>query len=1598
MKTFTISDIKYIEDGGGSFLRLGTQKQVEIKITVDGVVKGTVIWSRDSKTDPPPLNLDAPASAIIKFQLYRKDMLNHDVYLGSAEKTIEELCTQALPITAKLYKSTRTGDLQERPRSISFNIHVMTPHEPSNASLPNKPVPEPKDDMGVIDSNLSSADTALADAKAAYSALEMAPWGSALKNVEKFNNLVQGIAELHPYAKVAWGVLSGTHKLMTDQMNRDENIKQLVGILDEIFAFLTESSELKRILATGSVKITDSQIKILTALTWQTTECAHFICAYAKTISYWTRTLKNIVSEADDKIQGFYQQFSKMKSDLQAHAILQTEVTVFQIKFSMEENFSLLNTKLDSTDMLYAPGSGYKPEKQCLPGTRLGIIDEINTWIHDPGNSQQVFWLKGLAGTGKSSIAHSVGRQLDEQKRLGSFFCFDASKKPPNSPQHLFPTVSLDLAGFDKHWDSALANIIKNNKSLRTTDSVYRQFHEFILEPANSLNVVGPIVIVIDALDECGDASSRKVLLEVLVAGVASLPENFRFIITSRPQKDIIEAFQEQPHIYCKDMDTIDGDTTQNDISTYIQIQLSHLVPELDKVWPDKTWCSQLVRRAEELFQWASTACLFINDPLENPVSQLRLLFRNVTNQGLKDLYQQVLTKAVPGEQKQIQLKKILGTLLYAQESLTVPMVADLCLEIDPTVVKKLLQQLGSLFRGVSSSTMVVEPLHTSVRDFLMVEGQGHQFYIDKNSAHALLLNASWAIMGALKFNISQWPSSYLVHTDGYESNPGISAQLLYACKFWAHHLRNVPFNEETFTQVTRFINSKILYWVELLSGTKTLACAIPSLQIVTAWIKQSQALGLKVLKETQQFISTFWEAISQSPAHIYISALPFIPRESILGELYKDHFSNVLRLKTGRMNKWPGLVNVLEGHRGSINSVALSLDGMYIASGSSDGTIRVWDATTGTPVGNSLEGHKQPVLSLAFSPDGTCIISGSLDRTIRRWDVQTSQEFGIPIEGHTAWILSVAFSPDGTWIFSGSSDRTIRVWDAATGIPVGKPFEGHKGPVQCVACSPDGTCIASGSYDNTIRLWDITTGNSIGNPFEGHHDLIESVAFSPDGVHIVSGSHDRTIIVWDAKTGDLINTLVQVNTGLIHSVAFSSDGAYIVSGSSDGTIIVWDATTHSPIGGPFEGHTGPVLSVAFSSDGAHIISGSDDRTIRIWNAADSIPIYNLTEGHTDLVETVAISSDGTHIVSGSADKTIRVWDAATGSPVGHPLEGHTELIESVALSPDGTCIVSGSDDWTVRLWNTITGVPIGSPLQGHTKWVQSVSFSPDGTHIASGSGDETIRIWDVASGNTIGAPWKGHAGPIQCVSFSPDGTFIVSGSADQTVRVWNVATGSSISGPFQGHTGSVQSVMFSPQGRYIVSGSQDATIRIWDAESGSLIGSPFQGHTGSVESVAFSPDGNYVVSGSHDRTIRVWDVNTGIQVGKPFEGHRGYVQSVIFSTDGAHIISGSYDKTIRVWDASFEIPLQKTAAISSDVDLPTNSFSAAAFSDGISLKKENWACGSNQEPLFWVPLQNQNFTSPRNPLIIGSNPTIIDYSHFVHGISWEKCKSSIFI
>ncbi len=498
--------------------------------------------------------------------------------------------------------------------------------------------------------------------------------------------------------------------------------------------------------------------------------------------------------------------------------------------------------------------------------------------------------------------------------------------------------------------------------------------------------------------------------------------------------------------------------------------------------------------------------------------------------------------------------------------------------------------------------------------------------------------------------------------------------------------------------------------------------------------------------------------------------------------------------------------------------------------------------------------GHTRPVRCLAFSSDGQWLASGSGDKTVTVWNVRQGHAMRT-LRGHKQAVWGVTFSPDGRWLVSGSLDTKIKIWDWSTGQEH-RTLSGHTDWIARVVFSQDGRLLASASRDGSIKLWRTTTWREL-RALPGHPVRIADVAFSPDQSHLATASLDGTVKVWDTTTGRHLFTL-RGHQGPVFGVAFSPEGRRLASASQDGTVKLWDARVpqESLVLG---GHAEFVTSVALSSQAPWAASGSEDQTIRVWDLRTGQAIQTL-RGHTDQVLDVAFSPDGQLLASASRDQSIKLWSTTTWQEM-RTLRGHTARIAKLAFRSDGRQLASASHDHTVKIWEPSTGREIRT-LQGHTAAVVSVMFCPDSRELITVGRDNTVRFWNPTTGAQL-RTWRADVDLAGSMALSPDGRWLAANANGSTIKVWNVQTGQEIP-VLRGFTTTPVSVSFSPDGRRLATGSMDHGVKVWDALTGqemfTLQEQEPPGPKSTVTSVAFSSDGYRLAAAGTDHTLRIWD------------------------------------------------------------------------------------------------------------------------------------------
>jgi WD40 repeat protein/tRNA A-37 threonylcarbamoyl transferase component Bud32 len=441
--------------------------------------------------------------------------------------------------------------------------------------------------------------------------------------------------------------------------------------------------------------------------------------------------------------------------------------------------------------------------------------------------------------------------------------------------------------------------------------------------------------------------------------------------------------------------------------------------------------------------------------------------------------------------------------------------------------------------------------------------------------------------------------------------------------------------------------------------------------------------------------------------------------------------------------------------------SAAFGAGGRYVVTTHNYGRVaRLWDAATGVEVTTNFVGHEDTVRAAAFSPDGRFLATGSADGTARLWDVAALK----PEAPHRQrWLAggflnaAVAFSPDGRRLAMPEpwqGQARIHIWNIQTGREVVCKGD-DRAMLTSVAFSPDGRWLIAASLDRLARLWDAGTGEP-GVVLQGHEDNVLDARFSPDGRRIVTTSNDGTVRVWEATTGRQVLVLRKDRVSL-RSASFSPDGRWVLTGTQKSDSYgnqgwTWDAATGKEQAAFGSSQSLSKVPMMWTPDGRRVLApvppGGDlhnseaAHSLCLCDAITGREVCRL-KGHTKAITCAAISPDGRRVLTGSDDRTVRVWDAASGGLL-VVLRGHDEDVRAVAFSSDGRRAVTVCAE-SVRLWDAAViaepapGRPVRplAVLAGDKKKrdFQTAFFSPDSRQLLTvsyGPDGATAQLWPV--------------------------------------------------------------------------------------------------------------------------------------------------------------------------------------------------------------------------------------------------------------------------
>ncbi|KAG9046844.1 hypothetical protein FS837_003552 [Tulasnella sp. UAMH 9824] len=934
----------------------------------------------------------------------------------------------------------------------------------------------------------------------------------------------------------------------------------------------------------------------------------------------------------------------------------------------------------------------------CFEGTRKNTLNEIYDWINsqDP-NTPPIFWLCGLAGIGKSTIAHTIAAEEEEKHRLGASFFFSRDEADRRNPLLVYPSIAYQLAVFNPDLKRLVAEALEQDPDVGLA-VMRKQFQKLIAEPLAAWESnKTTLVIVMDALDECYPESGAEEILVRWAAELRRLPVPLKILITSRPELHIRAKFQSpslrlisQPYI----LHDIEKSIVQADIELFLRHRLNEIAEDhgIPTPWPTDFELRVLVKRADILFIFAATAIKFIaGGKRRDPQARLTILLKREAPkstskyQEVDALYTQVLQHAVTQEDEDQDdmettrdvFRMILETIVLLRDPLSSGSLEAL-LSLNKGAVRSAIIHLHSVLVVPEVLDGQIRVFHPSFHDFLTNPKRciDPQFYINPEESQTRLASICLKRMvTALKADPCGIKNPWLYNSEvpnlRIRVENAISPHLRYCCLHFASHLSQASSNDVALADlVVSFCKAKLLVWIETLSLIGDVDSAIVSLRSMGGWYKRSPSASrstIDLLHDAHRIVLQFAAGIRQSSGHIYTSALPFSP-PCVLKEQYSSTIplNYVLR---GQPSAWDTCVCAIEDSAPAW-SVAYSADGDRIATGSSEGPVRVLSGSTGAELA-LLEGHTRGVRSVAFSSDGSRVASAAEDDIAKIWDITTGMLLAT-LQEHTDVVTFVTFASDDTMVVTTSDDGTIRSWHSITGAPL-SCRSGHNCEILGGALSPDGSIIATVT-DTAIGIWDLHRDEPL-NLLTGESKDNASVAFLPDNVRLVSGSYSRIICLWDHQAGTLLKVFQTQSD--ITSLAIAPNGALMALPYLREAIQLWDTETWCPLG-LLEGHLNGVQSLSFSPDSSTLASASDDSTTRLWDCRASLPTAHDSDtvGSSHRHASLAASADGSCVVSVSGKgRSMRIWSLKPNSPPRTvPMEEYSDF---VLCSPDGRMFAS---------------------------------------------------------------------------------------------------------------------------------------------------------------------------------------------------------------------------------------------------------------------------------------------------------------------------------
>ncbi|GLA82247.1 hypothetical protein AtubIFM56815_006429 [Aspergillus tubingensis] len=1059
---------------------------------------------------------------------------------------------------------------------------------------------------------------------------------------------------------------------------------------------------------------------------------------------------------------------------------------------------------------------------ECLKNTRVELLDDITDWVDEP-EGKTIFWLRGVAGTGKSTISRTVARKLQERELLGASFFFKRGEGDRGKASRFITTIVKQLMIALPQLRKEIAAAMEDDLIVST--SLKEQFDQLLLKPLLSMKLSNgqrlPLVVVVDALDEC-EERSIETIIRLLPRVQESKTIQLKVFITSRPEHPIFEGF-EQIEGEHKDvvLHEIERRTIKHDMALFFADRLSKIRKNknLEDLWPGETKTQALIDMAMPLFIFAETICRLLGDYRWDPDDSLNdILKRQYNNSNLDKTYLPVLDKLLEGQDRRAQnelvkqFRQVVGTIVALESPLSIASLSKL-INMEESPIRRRLGSLHSVLNIPEDNDKPVRMFHLSFREFLLhpETKEKTKFSVDGQSTHRDLAHRCIAVMMDPQHGLRQDICDLRRHGTSRDDitteqvERCFPAELRYAIRYWVHHLTQGALNISDQDEVLNFLETHFPHWLEAMSILGHLPETIGSVNMLLSIVQNMQ-----IAKEF--------------PLQLYSSTLLFAPEKSTIRNTFFHYVSPYFSQLPRVPEDWGAELQILEVGDGHVRVLEFSPDGQMLLTQTQNDSLKLWETSTGDLL-NTLERTSYYPVNCAFSPDGKLVARTTPDsNTILLWD-SFSGTLRHTLKGEHGIIAMVFLSNEQ--LVSASFDRNLTTWSTISGelqeIVRLEYEEEEESFSECLRAefSRDGDLLACVLLNGRIELWDTVKAelrHALKSP-----EIISSLAFSPDGQLLASGSVGGMLEFWDTCKGSLHHTLrCHADWCRICSVEFSYDGRSLAIGCGQG-LTIWDIC-HSLILSTFASHTTVIELVRFSPDNKLVASTTGDQ-VTLWDTTRR-GVQHASQGHTGPVIRVQPSPTGAFLASSAQDGTVRLWDVSTGT-MRRVLQCHTDTRAlEVCISPKGRLLAASSSTGLIKIWEVSNGTLQHEFSSNCSVITNCMLFSPDESLFLATWGYR-MCLWDAVTGTCKWAVDQDfpriHSTMRYApkVAFSPSGNSLAIGHmSEKTVRLLNMGTG------MEEHIFtdcSTDQLQFSPDGKLLAVGSVSTGVKVWNVSDGSL-------------------------------------------------------------------------------------------------------------------------------------------------------------------------------